>query len=142
MINEYMTSEHRHCDAFFAMAEDSAVNGDMQQARVSFLQFQQQMELHFSKEENVLFPAFESTTGNTSGPTQMMRIEHTQMRSMFEEMNQALESNNNDEYLGLCETLLILMQQHNMKEEQILYPMADNHLAQNSDQLLNQMKAM
>ena len=33
-----------------------------------------------------------------------------------------------DEYAGNAETLLIMMQQHNMKEENILYPMCDQHL--------------
>ena len=31
-------------------------------------------------------------------------------------------------YAGIAETLLMLMQQHNMKEEHILYPMLDQAL--------------
>ncbi|TRZ68118.1 MAG: hemerythrin domain-containing protein, partial [Rhodocyclaceae bacterium] len=35
----------------------------------------------------------------------------------------------------VAETLLILMQQHNMKEENILYPMCDQALAAQVEQL-------
>ena len=54
------------------------------------------------------------------GPTRMMRMEHEQMRQLFSELAEALENRDKDGYLGLSETLMILMQQHNMKEEQVL----------------------
>jgi hemerythrin-like domain-containing protein len=44
-----------------------------------------------------------------------------------------------EQYLGLAETLLILMQQHNAKEEQILYPMSDNLLSHQLPSLLEQL---
>ena len=63
------------------------------------------------------------------GPTQVMRLEHTQMRALLDDANAALNSGELDDYLGQAETLLIMMQQHNMKEENILYPMCDQHLS-------------
>jgi iron-sulfur cluster repair protein YtfE (RIC family) len=44
-----------------------------------------------------------------------------------------------DEILEVGETLLILMQQHNMKEEGILYPMVDQHLAPYREELMDRM---
>ncbi len=41
-----------------------------------------------------------------------------------------------DDYLGYAETLLIMMQQHNLKEENVLYPMCDQHLSSRSTELL------
>jgi hemerythrin-like domain-containing protein len=76
-----------------------------------------------------LFPTFEAKTGMSMGPTQVMRMEHQQMRALFEDAQAAIESGDTDEYLGIAETLLIMMQQHNMKEENILYPMCDQHLS-------------
>ena len=142
MISEYMTQAHRQCDEHFAQAEENAANGQLDEALKAFSQFQLEMEAHFSKEENILFPAFEQATGMTAGPTQVMRMEHTQMRSLLEEMLQSLNDKDSDQYLGLGETLLILMQQHNMKEEQILYPMADKTLAANNQMVLAQMQAL
>lgn len=41
------------------------------------------------------------------------------------EMQQALECRDGEGFLGLSETELIMMQQHNRKEEQLLYAMMD-----------------
>ena len=41
----------------------------------------------------------------------------------------------------LADTLLIMMQQHNMKEENILYPMCDQHLAGETPELLARLEA-
>ena len=67
-----------------------------------------------------------------TGPTEMMRMEHDQMRVLFAEMRDALEKKKNDDYLGIADTLLILMQQHNIKEEQILYNMMDQRLSEDA----------
>ena len=65
----------------------------------------------------------------TMGPTQVMRGEHEQMRELVAAATSALVDGDADAYAGEAETLLIMMQQHNMKEENILYPMCDQHLA-------------
>ena len=77
----------------------------------------------------MLFPAFEAATGMSGGPTQIMRMEHAQMRDLLAQMDAALQQKNRDAFAGIADTLLIMMQQHNMKEENILYPMCDNSLA-------------
>lgn len=88
----------------------------------------------------MLFPAFENATGMTQGPTQVMRMEHGQMRELTEQMNQALAAQDADAFAGAAETLLILMQQHNMKEENILYPMCDQALAGQVDTLAAELQ--
>ena len=42
--------------------------------------FQALVLQHFCAEEQVLFPAFEEQTGMLTGPTQVMRSEHMQLR--------------------------------------------------------------
>jgi DUF438 domain-containing protein len=63
------------------------------------------------------------------GPTQVMRGEHAQMRLLLTAAASALTAQDVDDYAGNAETLLIMMQQHNVKEENVLYPMCDQHLA-------------
>lgn len=128
-IKEFMAQDHKACDLLFANAESAAAAEDWDTATQAFNDFVQAMERHLGIEENELFPAFEEATGMTMGPTEMMRSEHDQMRVLFAEMRDAMERQHGDDYLGLSETLLILMQQHNMKEEQILYNMMDQHLS-------------
>ncbi len=119
---------HKHCDELFARAEEACADGDWAEGDEAFALLLNQLETHFTSEEEVLFPAFESETGMTSGPTEVMRGEHRQMRDLLAQMKDALAARDNDTFGGAAETLLILMQQHNMKEENILYPMCDNAL--------------
>jgi hemerythrin-like domain-containing protein len=100
------------------------------------------MDRHFAMEEDVLFPAFEAKTGNTMGPTQVMRMEHEQMRALMNDMERAVTAGNDAEYLGLSETLNMIMQQHNLKEENMLYPMSDRVLAGNREAVLGDMDAV
>jgi iron-sulfur cluster repair protein YtfE (RIC family) len=127
-ITDYFAAEHRDCDEVFAVAEEAAQAGDPASCRARFQQFQVAMEDHFRKEEEVLFPAFEEASGMIMGPTRVMRLEHQQMREILAEMSSALAGDDLEEFLGQAETLLILMQQHNIKEEQMLYPMCDRAL--------------
>jgi DUF438 domain-containing protein len=135
-----MTDDHRHCDDLFADAEQSAGKGQMAAALAAFSHFRQAVLAHFTAEEATLFPAFEERTGMSMGPTRVMRMEHEQIRSMLADAVDALERQDSEEFLGIAETLLIMMQQHNMKEENILYPMCDAHLADVSGELLARLE--
>ena len=73
----------------------------------------------------------------TQGPTQVMRGEHAEMRATLAQLRAALASRDLDEFGGEAETLLIMMQQHNMKEENILYPMCDMRLGADRDTLVD-----
>lgn len=138
-ILDYLGSDHRACDDLFAAAEESVAQRDWPRAASLFTQFYHAMQRHFDMEERVLFPSFETKTGQTMGPTQVMRAEHEQMRGLMQEMDAALAGNEGEKYLGLSETLNMLMQQHNLKEEHVLYPMSDRVLAGEREGLIRQM---
>jgi hemerythrin-like domain-containing protein len=131
-IKQFMAQDHRDCDQFFANAETAVFKEDWDMAVRAFNEFIQAMERHLGVEEEELFPAFEDATGVVKGPTEMMRMEHEQMRGLISEMRDALEQQDSSDYLGTADTLLILMQQHNMKEEQMLYNMMDQHLPEDT----------
>ncbi|TAN84192.1 MAG: hemerythrin domain-containing protein [Gallionella sp.] len=138
-IAETMTADHKACDDEFAHAEQAAFAGNWSGAETGFNAFRNGMAHHFKMEEDVLFPALVSA-GGPSGPVHIMRMEHTQIRGLLEQMAAALANKNAQEYGGLSETLLIVMQQHNLKEEQILYPIADQVLAAERETLFSQMR--
>ena len=127
-ISANLTRDHRHCDELFARVEERVARGDWAQAGRDFSEFTSTMEQHLRFEEDNLFPAFEQASGSRVGPTQMMRMEHEQMRTLFRDMEASVRAEEASRYLGLSETLLILMQQHNMKEEHILYRLAEQVL--------------
>jgi iron-sulfur cluster repair protein YtfE (RIC family) len=128
-ISDYIKPEHRACDDIFATAEKAVMDGDFEKAQTEFTNFSDETLRHFHKEESVLFPTFEETTGMREGPTQMMRHEHEQMRGLISRMQGALDKQDKDEYLSIAESMMILLQQHNMKEEQMLYAMCDRAIA-------------
>jgi hemerythrin-like domain-containing protein len=67
-------------------------------------------------------------------------MEHVQIRSLMDDALDTLNQGNAEDYLGLADTLVIMMQQHNMKEENILYPMCDQHLAGETPELLARLE--
>lgn len=140
-INTTFTKQHRQCDEMFADAEAAVAAGNWQQAGQDFSAFAESMELHLVNEEEILFPAFEDRTGMREGPTMVMRDEHVHIRRLISEMTADIEQQDADHYLGLSETMLILMQQHNTKEEQMLYDMCDRALGDDEkDQVIDKMK--
>ena len=140
-IKEYLTQDHTRCDEFFAAMEEKA-SGSLIDAKPNYEEFAKASERHFQMEERVMFAEFEAKTGMTQGPTAMMRQEHAQMRALVKQMAEALENDNKDKFFGLSETLMILMQQHNMKEEQMLYTMAEQHLNAESPKVVEMMESM
>lgn len=138
-IESTMGGDHARCDELFTSAEEAVSDSDWEEGAARFAAFSEATERHFRMEEEVLFPAFEGATGSTDGPTQIMRSEHTQMRDLLFRMSAAVQNQDQDEYLGYSETLLIIMQQHNAKEEQMLYPMADQVLGPEVESTIQSM---
>ena len=120
-----LTEHHRRCDGLFAEAERQIEKGDWKQCRLSAQRFADELLAHFAVEEETLFPAFEQSTGMTTGPTRLMRIEHDQMRDLVRQLIEAAETEQRDTFFDVSDTLVVLMEQHNLKEENVLYPMCD-----------------
>jgi DUF438 domain-containing protein len=128
-IHEVMTHDHRTCDGYFAIAEKAVTGGDWAEAEAAWHLFSRVLENHITLlEEEILFPAFESVNGKTE-PTQVMRMEHRQLRTLVESMQQVLSRKDANEFLGMAETTMLMLQQHNMKEERVLYPLMDRLIA-------------
>lgn len=138
-IYEGMAGDHKRCDDYFIQAENATNSNNWPEAETAFAQFCAALERHLTLEEETLFPAFEQVTGNTAGPTSMMRMEHRQIRGIVETMQSALLAQDGEAFLGESETLNTMMQQHNLKEENILYPMMDRVLATQQGPLLEQI---
>lgn len=138
-IAEYMSANHHACDEAFAIAEQAALANDWSETETAFNNFRTELARNFRREEKELFPTLLST-GGSAGPVQVMRMEHAQMNALIEQMAGAMAHRDAQEYGGLSETLLMVMQQHNLKEEQILYPIADHFLASQREALLGCMR--
>ncbi|MFC1702769.1 hemerythrin domain-containing protein, partial [Pseudomonadota bacterium] len=132
----FFEQDHRDCDARWVDVEELLDTLDVEAARLAWQKFNAGMRRHIAMEEEVLFPALESATSmGGSGPTAMMRMEHQQMRGLLDQIESAMESGDAEQAMDIGDTLLMLVQQHNIKEEGMLYPMAENVLAGSWDKL-------
>ncbi len=139
-IRDLMAHDHLHCDGVLARTGDQVTARDWNGAAAAFAQFQALVLQHFAAEESLLFPAFEEASGMRMGPTQVMRSEHAQMRQLMDACGAALQATDDDDYAGYADTLSIMMQQHNVKEENVLYPLCDQHLGGQADLLVPQLQ--
>ena len=135
-ISSYMAAHHALCDELFTHVENLVVQSAWVQLQPVFNEFIAETERHFSREEKILFPGLENIMGSADGPTQVMRMEHEQIRLLIGNLKVMIENKDRDGMLGEAETLLIMMQQHNAKEEQILYPMMDRILVSEEESIL------
>jgi len=140
-ISTALTRDHRGCDSLIAAVEEAVEKHHWDEAGRLFSDFVASMERHLGKEEEVLFPALEQKAGTGMGPVQVMRKEHEDMRRLFTEIREDIVQQQAEHCLGLSDTLLMLMQQHNLKEESILYPMADQMLAGEQSEVIAQFIA-
>jgi hemerythrin-like domain-containing protein len=124
-ISTPLTEDHHRCDDLFVRMEQAILQQDWEGAQKLVLAFERSIKHHFIVEEEYLFPALERANAQAVGPVRVMTMEHDQMRQLIWQLLSAIKQQAKDETLGITETLLIAMQQHNLKEENILYPMAD-----------------
>lgn len=140
-IGEYFTADHKKCDERWSALEQAADGGNGGEVKALWAAFDGAMRRHLDMEEKVLFPAFEAATGMTGGPTQVMRMEHERMRGVLGQIGSAVATGDLEDVIDQGDTLLMLVQQHNVKEEGILYPMAAQHLRDRWPELQAQLEA-
>lgn len=125
---DFFSADHRRCDEVWARVEAAIDDENAKEAERLFGEFDAAMRLHLAMEEEILFPAFEAATGMRGGPTHVMRMEHQQMRGVLDQMARAVSTGDFDAVADHGDTLMMLIQQHNMKEEGMLYPMTERAL--------------
>jgi hemerythrin-like domain-containing protein len=121
----FFTDDHRDSDALWVAIEAVLDLGDSAALDRAWQQFDQCTRRHLAMEEEVLFPAFERMSGTEDGgPTAIMRQEHQQIRALLDQIGFAIGEGDTEQAFDLGDTLQLVIQQHNIKEEGMLYPMA------------------
>ncbi|MES0489811.1 MAG: hemerythrin domain-containing protein [Leptospirales bacterium] len=140
-IAQLMSEEHKRCDDLFTEVESDVVDKNWEEGSSKYKRFMTSMVAHLASEEEILFPEFEKKTGSSHGPTSVMKMEHEQMRELMTQIQTAFAEKTYDKLAGILETLMMLLQQHNMKEEHMLYPMADEVLGENGPEIAERLKS-
>ena len=86
---------------------------------------------HHGKEETNLFPAMEARGLPADvGPTEMMRQEHATGRAFIRDMAEAVADANAGAFVTGARGYVALLREHIVKEDEVLFPMADGLLPQ------------
>lgn len=124
-VTQLLSDDHRRLDAILADAKRCLAVGDLRRAAARFAAFRGGLEHHIAAEEEILFPAFESLTDSTRGPTEVMRVEHVELRRLMAEVAACLERGGDASNAPPLAALTARIYAHNGKEERILYPATD-----------------
>lgn len=141
-ILTYMERDHQHCDALFAQLETDIERREWEHAEASLQCFSGALARHLAREENVLFPAFEQATGTPAGPTSVMRLEHKYIRAIVSRVIDAVAQRDAHDFFGHADILRIMQEQHDQKEETILYVMIDRILCNRQHEIIEAMDAV
>jgi len=124
----FMSANHAELDSIFDEFMKQQDN-DVAKAMSLFHNFKVGLQKHIVWEEEILFPIFEKETGmRGSGPTEVMRMEHRQIKEFLEEIHTKLLGGGLEGIDGPENDLLDILGLHNEKEENILYPSIDDLL--------------
>ena len=131
-LSSFLAAQHRELDQLMEDADNAC---GTPQGAAAFARFREAMEHHLEIEERVLFPEFAQRTG-PGGPLSVMRQEHDAIRGLL--------ASGQDGHGAACralfDTMTVLVSQHHLKEENVLYPMSDKLLADCAEGLLAAMK--
>ena len=99
-------------------------------------------KFHHAKEEDILFVELcKDTVRMHCNPTEQMLHEHELGRNFVKNMEKGLEENNKNKIIENARGYSQLLQEHIYKEDNILYPMADEALSQEiNEMMLNKFK--
>ena len=154
-IGGFFQRDHSEIDAIFAELQRglrSADEGVAEKQPVILAQFDRfdaRLERHIAWEEEILFPAVESKNPMLSaGPGQVMRMEHQEIRRWKGEARRALEAapltvTAVEQAAGALERMFGILKDHNLKEEHVYYPLADEMFdAAEVEKILGRVKKM
>jgi len=139
-ILDFMSVDHDRLDNKIRMYSKEKLL-DIERAESFFLSFKSELERHIIWEEDILFPVFERKTGiKDGGPTSVMRMEHTQIKDHLQEIKRKLHTKKIQNPCKEEVALFKVLESHNQKEENILYPGIDNLTSeQEKQQMIKQM---
>ena len=143
-VTEYLEQDHRRLDSIVPEVVRLVDSGSFAEAVTRFAEFVCGLNRHIDAEESVLFPAFEKMTGMTAGPTAVMRAEHVEIRRWMGLGAAALDARDVAGVKRAVSGLTAVLSVHNMKEEQVLYPMTDQAAGgeRERDDLVRRMQAL
>ena len=141
-VNEALSWDHDRLEALDQLAFERLAAGDGAGARAAWGEFTTGLRRHIRFEEELLFPTFAERLGvpPAAGPTAVMRAEHREIEALLDRIGRALAGEG--AAVPLRAELHRVLGEHNVKEEQVLYPATDEALLPDErDELVGRIQA-
>ncbi len=140
-ITDALKGEHGVFYAQFSFIEEQLAKASLSTTKSLGAMLASALAPHAHIENDVLFPAIEEKIG-AGGPTTVMRHEHIQIEGMLEQLSefasahdeiegslaQLPKANDAEQARRLMQDVLLAARNHFAKEENVLFPMADQML--------------
>jgi len=128
-VHDALSWDHDRLDALEDGAFAAHNRGEASEAQVLYSAFAFGLRRHIRFEEEILFPEFEIWAGDsTMGPTAVMRQEHQEILSLLARLEGAWKEAPT-QVESFRQSLRALLADHNLKEEEIVYPVTDRVLS-------------
>src|SRR5438477_6163713 len=129
VITEALVWDHSRLDGLEVAAFEARARGALFTARPLFADFAHGLRRHIDFEEQILFPEFETRWQfpEENGPTAVMRAEHRVILAILLIMEREIDDPLAPIELSRIE-LRRIQRDHDLQEEQILYPALDRML--------------
>lgn len=124
-VSAFLETQHRWIDERFERFRQSVLAGQIDAE--PFLEAATALHRHIYLEEEILFPEVEAR--GLVGPTAVMAQEHGEICRFLGGIQDLIRTNAEPPRVGGAFTALLgLLEEHNFKEERVLYPSADQLL--------------
>ena len=126
--DNWLEHEHSLYENLLSQCQDAVESEDWGTVDLLFKEMVTSLKRHMALEEEVLYPAYESTSHAPQGPTQALRAEHDQIVRLIRDMARVIKSRGSEHVLECLLHLEKQMIKHHEKEEDIFLPMASHIL--------------
>ncbi len=134
-ITEFLTTDHERLTKLWQEFLQGVKACNVSQLRTALSEFSAGLRRHIRFEEEALFPPFEERSGmRDAGPTAVMRSEHREFEAILDKLAAVTAGQDCAAIIQALEGRRAhpsaLFESHDSKEENILYPMADQILSE------------
>jgi hemerythrin-like domain-containing protein len=134
--DNWLVHEHSLYEDLLSQCQGAVEIEDWATVNLVFQELVMHLKRHMALEEEVLYPAYESTPHAPQGPTTALREEHANIVRLIQDMAHVIKSKDSGHVLECLVHLENLMIKHHEKEEDIFLPIASQFLSASRDELL------
>ena len=138
--NNWLVHEHSLYEGLLTECQDAVEIEDWGTVGHAFNELVNHLKRHMALEEEVLYPAYESTPHAPQGPTTALREEHSRIVHLIQDIARIIKTRGSEHVLEGLAQLEYQMIKHHEKEEDIFLPMASHILNASRDELLRKLE--